>query len=84
MTFDGNSTVSFSNNKAYANGGAIYITNPSIVIFKGYSMTTVADNEAGTYGGAVYVQNGAVICEGNSVVVFHDNTAGQGGALFID
>ena len=84
VTFEGNSTVSFSNNKAYANGGAIYITDPSIVTFKGYSMTTVADNKAGTYGGAVYVQNGAVMGEGNSVVVFHDNTAGQGGALFID
>ena len=51
ITFDGNSSVTFSDNHANEYGGAVYSSH---ITFDGDSSVTFDDNRASNDGGAVY------------------------------
>ena len=85
MTFDGNSTITLSNNIANQGGGALYTFNNSVFLFQGHSRILFYNNTCkhNGYGGAYFVANSSVaIMEGNSKITFHNNKADFGGAIY--
>ena len=87
VTFESNSSVTFSNNKANNNnGGAVHIEDYSNIIFEGNSMVMFHDNMAYNNGGAMFVNhNSNVIFKDKSTVTFYNNTAdNNGGAFYTD
>ena len=88
VVFQGNTVVTFNNNKAL-NGGAVYAKDYSNVTFTENSKVTFSDNEADYSGGAIFIDEYSYIkFNKNSMVVFRDNIAvvhgnGYGGAMNI-
>ena len=85
IIFHGNSTVTFSNNSANSIGGAIYAFSFFVTLllnFEENSTVTFTGNSATSVGGAARLY-GHVRYTGNSTVMFYNNTAREGGALYI-
>ena len=80
---EGNSYVIFTNNKVTrGNGGALGCYINSTIIFKESSMVHFFNNTAtGLAGGMRFVRRCAFILEGNSIIIFSNNTAKSGGAI---
>ena len=79
-----NSKVIFHNNAAM-NGGAIYLHNNCLIVFKSTSVVKFINNIAYNNGGAIYAhKESKIIFEGNSQVIFDNNlvVTGNGGAVF--
>ena len=82
-TFEGNSSVTFYNNAAGDNGGALFADDYCSVIFAENSAATFYNNTADSSGGAFYIDhNSEIIYIGNSVVIFNGNIANLGGSIF--
>ena len=82
ILFKGNSSPVFSNNTA-DDGGAIF--SYSYILFKGNSSPVFDDNTAISHGGAICSTlhiNNNISFEGFSAVVFRNNIAEYGGAMF--
>ena len=78
-----NSTVTFKNNKATQNGGAIYLQKNSDVTFKGTLTVNFYNNEA-TIGGAIDSNSHSdITSKENPHITFLQNTAKLGGAIYI-
>jgi len=76
--------VTFTSNNAH-NGGATYIGDSSVVIFKGNS-TVVFDSNVADYRGSAFfiTDHSSVSFEGNSRINLHNNLAyGDGGAMYV-
>ena len=74
--------VMFEKNKV-SNGGGMFITNHSNIMFKNSEVKFI-NNTATDYGGALYIsQNSNVTFKGNSTVTINNNHADYGGALYI-
>ena len=84
VTFEGYSKVTFDNNAAVGDGGAMYISDHSTVTFEGNSKVTL-NNNAARNGGAMYITHHSTITfEGNSTVTSNNNTAyDNGGVMYI-
>ena len=79
ISFKDSSNVSFSNNIAEDDGGAIISYNGT-TSFDGNSFTTFSDNSATNKGGAILCAN--IFFKGNSTTLFHNNIAQEGGAMY--
>ena len=77
-----NSTVTFLNNKATQNGGAIYLQKNSDVTFKGALTVNFYNNEA-TIGGAIDSNsNSDITSKENPHITFLQNNAKLGGEIY--
>ena len=83
ITFEGNITVTINNNQANV-GGALGISNNSVVTSKGSfrSTITINNNKANSGGGIYMLSNSGVTFERNSTVKINYNEATYGGALY--
>ncbi|XP_065895382.1 uncharacterized protein [Dysidea avara] len=80
LYFSGSSSVTFTNNTAMQQGGAINSFYKSVVIFQDDSNVTFTHNTAMQHGGAVYVHdNTRVSFERSTRIVFYHNMAESGG-----
>ena len=76
------STVTFKNNKATQNGGAINLQKNSNVIFKGTLKVNFYNNEA-TLGGAINCNGSTdITSKENPHIIFLQNSAKLGGAIY--
>jgi len=67
----------------FNNGGSLYSSNSSKIIFTGTSSVMFNKNFAG-FGGALYVEsNSTIIFEKNSAATFAFNEADSGGAIYL-
>ena len=82
--FNGNSVVTFDNNTASGDGGALNANNNCSVKVKGNSTTIFNNNQASVGGGAIYFNNQInVLLENSSTVTLSSNTADNyGGAIY--
>ena len=87
VIFDGDSSISYTNFLAYADGGAMFVNHSCTVIFKGHSEVTFTSNFAyKASGGALYVGGySTIIFKEYSTATFAKNTGyyGNGGAMYI-
>ena len=85
VTFEGNSTVTISNNYATHSGGALYIISFSHVTFKGNSTVTINNNIANFDGGASFIAfYSDVTFKENSMVEINDHLINYyGGAIYM-
>ncbi|XP_065913644.1 uncharacterized protein [Dysidea avara] len=80
MAIDGNSNVMFVDNDAVF-GGAMYFRSYSAILFD--STVTYEGNGASKFAGAIYaLENSSITYDGNSKVLFNNNTSYYGGAVF--
>ena len=81
-----NSVIRFLNNsaKGVAHGGAIYQTQSNIYVSE-HGAIYFANNSVSSLGGAIYHRDGDVITSVDkySRMLFYNNSASQGGALYI-
>ena len=83
IKFEGNSTATFYHNHANSNGGVMYIDLNSNLRFEEKVKAVFNGNNA-YLGGSVYMKFSYFVIDGNSSVVFIDNTAIQdGGAIYL-
>ena len=85
ITFQGNvnSVVTFDNNSATQNGGAMYLQKNSDVTFEGTPLVVFHNNEA-TLGGAINCNsNSDISSTENPNISFSQNNANLGGAIYI-
>ena len=76
-----NNNVYFSSNTASDSGGAINITDQGSVFFDiGYA--EFFRNKAGNFGGAINTFDSSVHSSTNSKILFNENAADMGGAIF--
>ena len=54
ITFTGNCSIRFYDNKAWQDGGAIYLNNPFTITFSDHAALIFSHNTASDYGGAIY------------------------------
>ena len=75
------SVITFKNNTASQDGGAIYIGDQSQLTFMEDSNVTFSHNMASDYGGAMYSEMiRSTIDLNSSNILFHDNSAGTTGS----
>ena len=83
IKFEGNTTVSFENNRAIF-GGVLLVTDHSNIMLIGNSILSFVNNEAQQSGGAGYFYaNCNFIMKENALVTFNNNEALHGGALCV-
>ena len=76
ISFTGNSTINFYNNKAWQDGGAIYLNNQFSIAFNDKAKLTFSYNTATDYGGAIYSKLAESNMNFNTTnFKFHDNYA---------
>ena len=80
ITFDGNTMVASTNNKAKQSGGVIYSTDHSNVTFNQTTMLNFSNNQA-TYGGVLTSTDHSSILMCGNVTTFFKNTATYGGVI---
>ena len=79
VTFQGNSSIMFNNNRANPqSGGAVTITFFTIITFRENSTVIFNDNSAHETGGAVSIYNSFAIFKESTKVMFNANTARNG------
>ena len=92
VTFHKGATVNFTSNAAKKNGGAIFIVNHSSIIFKDHLIDNQLldgdwNNQQKYFklvAGTLCIKScSTAIYEGNSIVIFNNNSAIHGGALYI-
>ena len=54
INFIGNSSINFYDNRAWQDGGAVYLNNPFSITFENHTKLTFSHNTASDYGGAIY------------------------------
>ena len=74
--------VTFKNSEADPNGGGMYVTDFSNIVFKGSTTVTFNNNIARSYGGAVYIRYGTIEFVENSKISFDNNSAKSGSAVY--
>lgn len=83
---NGNSNITFNNNKATSYGGAVYAAFPNNM-FHDSSFVTFSNSKTARDGGAVFAESSTIMFHGNSTVIFNKNYAvddtGRGGAIFM-
>ena len=82
ITFDGNSTVAFNENRA-RDGGAVSSDQYSVLSFNGNATVTYNGNKVSSGGGAIVSHTGNITFDKHSNVVFCNNTAAFGGAVLL-
>ncbi|XP_065909024.1 probable outer membrane protein pmp6 [Dysidea avara] len=84
ILIDDKTIVTFRNNKAGKEGGAVY-ANQSTICTNGSSRVTFTNNDGDWhgYGGALSAINSDIFFHGNSAVTFNNNRANCGGAVYI-
>ena len=80
--FDKDSSVEFHQNIVSNSGGAIYLSNNSIISLGQTSKFT--NNQAGNDGGAITLHNNSLINSNFSVLFLNNNATHNGGAVFIN
>ena len=81
ISFEGNSVVTFINNRAIQSG-TVFSYAYCYISFEGASNIVFSNNNAGDEGGAILVGiNGSLSFKNHSVTVFNDNTANVGAAM---
>ena len=84
VTFRGNSNISFVNNKASQDGGAVYSYSMCKITTTDNSTLTFLNNTARNNSGAVFTSdNSGITMTGNSALSFINNEASHGGAICI-
>jgi len=84
LSISGTAFINFYNNKAISSGGAIHLYENSNIIFSDQSKVVFSTNKVIEYGGAVHCEGQSVfILEGNVSTLFINNSAQQGGAVYI-
>ena len=86
VTFQSPVTITFTQNEASRYGGSLHLQGNSIVKFEGDSTVTYCKNRASKIngnGGAIYCDNSVVLIQEKSNVTFNENTAIDGGALYL-
>ena len=84
VAFRGNCNVSFVNNKASQDGGAVYSYSMCKIATADNSKLTFLNNTARNNGGAVFASdNSSITMTGNSMLSFINNEASHGGAICI-
>ena len=84
LTFNDNSVIKYTSNKAKQHGGVLYSMN-SFVLFNGSSTVSLAHNEAQVNGGVMYCDSNCNITfSGFTNVSFNDNKAANGGAGYFN
>ena len=78
-----NTFVMLYNNTAKWKGRAIYIITNSNITIKHNSITNITHNKVDWYGGAIYCDIDSSISHKGKDLVFAENKAGHGGAIFI-
>ena len=77
-----NSSIQFINNTAFQNGGAIYLSDHSHLMFLNATNITFSYNSANDYGGAIYtLLKKSSVAINSSNIYFRNNTAGKTQAL---
>jgi len=85
MSFGDTLTVTFTGNSARYTGGAI-LSKDCRITFSGHSTVTFRRNHAVSKGGAIaFISNGinGILFDENSTVLFTENSARYGGAVFV-
>ena len=70
-----NSSSVFEKNRAYMDGGVMYLSNGSSVAFNDQCNSTLFSNTASDYGGVIYVDSKSKIVINTTNIVFSKNTA---------
>ena len=75
----GNSSVTLHNNRASRDGGVLYLTRGSCVIFTDHCDVNFSSNVADDYGGVVYINHDCkvVINDATTSINFHNNKAAK-------
>ena len=82
IKFQGNSTISFTENKAIENGGVIHSYINSFIEFDDYTTVLLQSNVAKT-GGTMNLYSISLTSRCKSNVTFRNNSAELGGAIYI-
>lgn len=80
LLISSNTNVSFLHNSATIHGGAISSTSGSFAIFEKNESLSFVGNNGGKEGGAIWAPN--IVFSENSTVVFSENFAAKGGAVY--
>ena len=86
IAFTGNCSINFYDNKAWQDGGAIYLNNPFSITFEDHTKLIFSRNTASDYGGAIYskIADSKMIFHTTNFK-FHDNNARTAGkSVFIN
>ena len=86
INFTGNCSINFYDNKAWQDGGAIYLNNPFSITFEDHTKLIFSRNTASDYGGAIYskIADSKMIFHTTNFK-FHDNNARTAGkSVFIN
>ena len=85
LLFNGNTMVTYQDNKATANGGSVYCYKNCSVIFQGNSMVAFIENKAKN-GGVIFTSMYSYLTfSGNVTVSFEGNKASKnGGSINLD
>ena len=85
ISFTANSRLTFAQNKATLNGGALHFDSNSNVIFSQFTNIKFCSN-IGSNGGAILANDHSnITLAGNSMLLFANNSANQyGGAIFLE
>ena len=75
VIFAENSSSVFEKNRAYMDGGVMYLNNGSSVEFYDQCNSTLSSNTASDYGGVIYVVHNSNIVINTTDIVFFKNTA---------
>ena len=86
ISYNDNSLITFKNNTASHDGGAIYIGDRSHLTFMGDRNVTFSHNNASDYGGAIYVEivESTVNFTNSSNISFLYNSARTGSSVYIN
>ena len=86
ITFTGNSSVSFSYNAAWQDGGALYLDDQFLATFNDNATVTFSNNSASDYGGAVYgnILESKIKCNTTDINFYHNHARTTGDSVFIN
>ena len=73
--FTGNSSTMFISNRAFKDGGVMYLTIGSSVMFSGQCNATFSFNTASDYGGVIYINLDSNLIINTTNINFYNNTA---------
>ena len=73
--FTGNSSFLYTSNKAFIDGGVMYLTDRSSLSFEDNSNVTFSSNSASDYGGSVYINLDSNIIINTTNIKFQNNKA---------
>ncbi|XP_065896048.1 probable outer membrane protein pmp20 [Dysidea avara] len=84
LNISGASLINFHNNEAKTGGGAIYSYDNCNITISNKSEVFLSGNRVGEYGGGIHCEGQSdITLEGNVSIQFINNSAQQGGAVYI-